>query len=246
MSSKSKFFYKVDKDNHPVPGNLIKANKKPIGSNWRQVPTDACCDDLCPTPGPGDTLELNLFSNGVQTPIPILTATNSFSISGGIATMNDNATATIITFEVPDSYGESAFDIFSGNNSQLNLMDYTTNGTTFTITAVVGLYGGGDMGVLFKNIIVDTPLTDDIYVSIGFRAANLNNTLSGVRYVVSELSAQPIKIEFPNAPSVNYDILIYNNGVLVHSLLNNATQIVSFNSNTIPGFQFDKIEIVAS
>lgn len=48
MSVKSKYFYKVDKNNNPVPGNLVKANKKPLGGNWRQIPTNACCDDLCP------------------------------------------------------------------------------------------------------------------------------------------------------------------------------------------------------
>lgn len=42
-----KFFYRVDVKNQPVPGSLIKSKEKPINGKWRQVPTDACCDDLC-------------------------------------------------------------------------------------------------------------------------------------------------------------------------------------------------------
>jgi hypothetical protein len=247
---KMKYFYRVDRQNHPIPGTLQKLNQIPTTGKWKQVPTDTCCDDLCPEPCPeptaGETLALEVYSNGALTPIPILTASNSFDIAGGVVTLNNGVLETQITFEVPDTYGENLEEQFSVNDYNISFMDFSSAGGVFTVTAVVGLYGGGDTARLYQNVLVETDMNDDIYVSIEKRGVFLTGAPINPAFIPNYLNSATIRVEFPGVPSGNYDILVYYQGVVVHSLLNNAGQITTFNSNTIPGLAYDKIEVITT
>lgn len=42
-----KYFYRVDGQNHPIPGSLIRVKEKPITGKWKEISGDICCPLTC-------------------------------------------------------------------------------------------------------------------------------------------------------------------------------------------------------
>jgi len=38
-----KYFFRIDGQNHPIPGTLVKLKEKPTNGRWKQVLNDGCC-----------------------------------------------------------------------------------------------------------------------------------------------------------------------------------------------------------
>lgn len=61
---KAKYYYRVDGENHPIPGTLVRLKERPITGKWREVSANPCCD--APT-GPVGTKEVTLRNYSLET-----------------------------------------------------------------------------------------------------------------------------------------------------------------------------------
>lgn len=72
-----KYFYRVDGQNQPIPGTLVRLKEKPLTGKWREVSGNPCCDEPASGGGPtgqevilrdyiGETVVVSGVISGVQ------------------------------------------------------------------------------------------------------------------------------------------------------------------------------------
>jgi hypothetical protein len=248
-----KYFYRVTESGEPVPGTLARLDKKPITGKWKEIKS-VCCTEEC---GPvedttaGDSFDLFIWSNGVQTaPTEIISATNSFSVVGNTITLYNGKTSTIVDFKFPKVNGIEPYEQFNFGQGSYNMgiLDYIEDpeDSNYWITKIIiefAPYSVPAFAQPLASIYAESNLPiDDIFITTG-GDSSVRLFDGNYKMLYPYHSAITCFVEFMATPTINYDVNFWWQGVIVHTIANQSTQSLSFNSGVVTGAKFDKITI---
>jgi hypothetical protein len=226
------------------------SGKRPKGSSWQELTIDKCCPKvelgtIAPTPTAGKTAQFREWSNGKLTPLEIVSATDSFDITGNTVTLNAGVDFSLVVVKMKERNGLSPDVAYDFNQYfQTEIVDLSDNGDgTWNMT--LGCYFSGSDNFQFAiNTSVSSPDLVDAYLEWTGFCAHVNNATAKVG--INLFHNMTFKLHLPGYVGGAYALNFMLDGSVVHTVSNplgNADW--TFNINATDGLiQYDAITII--